>query len=258
MSNAFSFRAPGARVQVEGRQAVVVGTAPTGEGHTLRFLDTGAEAWADAPCVTDFSVFDDPQTIPMGKLLEHVHRDWAKETGHVFNGPDGLVYRLVAWRKNDGPWMEEVLARAPTRTISERAIDRSFHHHKVCPVKGCRADVTRRTGPESVRWSGLDKNGWPREATHEQRTDGRTVWVNADDGMCIGRLSPAGIDIHHGTAGQLAGEHCLFCEPGANPFAKEIPFAMYLKFCVKMQEHHGVGVSWALPVHIERERRLFG
>lgn len=43
-------------------------------------------------------------------------------------------------------------------------------------------------------------------------SDGRTVWVNADDGMCIGRFSRFGIDLHNDFATQSAGgNQCLDC-----------------------------------------------
>lgn len=43
-------------------------------------------------------------------------------------------------------------------------------------------------------------------------TDGTTVWVNADDGMSIGRFSRFGVDVHRDAAGQEAtGRQCLAC-----------------------------------------------
>lgn len=48
----------------------------------------------------------------------------------------------------------------------------------------------------------------------EYVTNGYTVWVNASDGMCIGRFAPTGIDIHHTSAGQEAGKHCIACTHG--------------------------------------------
>lgn len=48
--------------------------------------------------------------------------------------------------------------------------------------------------------------------THEIFTDGRTVWVNGADGMCIGRYSRFGVDVHNDAEGQVAtGKQCLEC-----------------------------------------------
>ena len=47
---------------------------------------------------------------------------------------------------------------------------------------------------------------------HEILTDGQTVWVNLDDGMCIGRFSRFGVDVHNDAETQLeTGKQCLDC-----------------------------------------------
>ena len=70
------------------------------------------------------------------------------------------------------------------------------------------------------------------------RSDGKTVWVNAADGSCIGRFGRAGIDIHKTGSQQLAGEgECLFCthEPTTE--------ADYDLFTARMQQLYGVTVG---------------
>jgi hypothetical protein len=47
--------------------------------------------------------------------------------------------------------------------------------------------------------------------------DGRTVWINGLDGMCLGRFSRFGVDVHKDFLGQaLSGHQCLDCKAGAN------------------------------------------
>jgi hypothetical protein len=41
------------------------------------------------------------------------------------------------------------------------------------------------------------------EKGYEISTDGRVVWVNAPDGMCVGRFTKSHVDVHHNTANQL-------------------------------------------------------
>lgn len=46
-------------------------------------------------------------------------------------------------------------------------------------------------------------------------SDGKTVWVNAEDGSCIGRFGRMGIDIHRDMTAQLSGQvQCLMCTHG--------------------------------------------
>lgn len=69
------------------------------------------------------------------------------------------------------------------------------------------------------------------------RSDGKTVWVNSDQGMCIGRFSRFGIDVHHDYETQARGcAQCLECahgEPDADGWRR---------FCALMLEHYGVEV----------------
>lgn len=45
--------------------------------------------------------------------------------------------------------------------------------------------------------------------------DGKTVWINTPQGMCVGRFSQMGIDIHHDfLKQQTEGTQCLQCKKG--------------------------------------------
>lgn len=67
----------------------------------------------------------------------------------------------------------------------------------------------------------------------EIKSDGRTVWVNGEDGCCLARFSRFGIDIHNDAKGQVEGEQCLQCS--------RIPdWAAFKAGCL---EHHGVTVD---------------
>lgn len=69
-------------------------------------------------------------------------------------------------------------------------------------------------------------------------TDGRTVWVNGSDGMCLGRFSRFGIDIHRTFAEQAAGlGECLECTH------KVATNADWERFQVGMMAHHKVIVG---------------
>ncbi len=200
------------------------------------------------------NIHDDPQTIPLATLrAETVSRQFVRDVlGHYFDGHDGLVYRVIGYRENDGPWIEEIFGRAPTRTISDGALHRSFHHHKKCSVEGCRAHQIAQNAGRVLR-GGNRTNGvhWTTEWSGvQQETDGKTFWVNGPDGMCIGRLSPAGIDIHGNARAQAAGAHCCYCEPGLNPFEKSVTFPMYVRFVEKMKEHHNVEIARIVPIRI--------
>ncbi len=53
--------------------------------------------------------------------------------GHHFRGYDGKVY-LIDYHGPSGYWIAELTSRTNRRSISERAIGRTFHHHlKTCP-----------------------------------------------------------------------------------------------------------------------------
>ncbi len=68
-------------------------------------------------------------------------------------------------------------------------------------------------------------------------TDGSTVWVNADDGMSVGRFGRRGVDVHRDVAGQLeTGEQCLACIHGL-PHAEG-----WEMFRSAIAEHYGIAV----------------
>lgn len=53
------------------------------------------------------------------------------------------------------------------------------------------------------------------ETPHGLTFDGKTVWVNNDQGCCIGRFSKHGIDVHHDIKTQMEeGKVCQDCKPG--------------------------------------------
>lgn len=69
-------------------------------------------------------------------------------------------------------------------------------------------------------------------------SDGKTVWVNSSDGVCIGRFGRFGVDVHHDLKGQMdSGSQCLFCTH-TPPGAKE-----WHQFQEAMAQHHEVFVS---------------
>jgi hypothetical protein len=69
-------------------------------------------------------------------------------------------------------------------------------------------------------------------------SDGRTVWVNAEDGCCVGRFSVNGIDVHHDGASQLAlGKQCLDCKPGPCDLSD------WRHFQRAMREHYGIWIN---------------
>lgn len=69
-------------------------------------------------------------------------------------------------------------------------------------------------------------------------SDGNTVWVNSQTGMCIGRFSRFGIDIHRDFHQQADGKgECLNC-------THERPsIAEWERFKSGMREHYGVSVG---------------
>lgn len=77
------------------------------------------------------------------------------------------------------------------------------------------------------------------ETTKAQvESDGRTVWLNAADGSCVGRFSRFGVDLHRTVSEQMAGlPECLDCThecPGP---------AEWKRFQDGALLHHGVAVS---------------
>lgn len=73
---------------------------------------------------------------------------------------------------------------------------------------------------------------------HQIISDGRTVWINAVDGECVGRFSKFGIDVHTTARKQMAGEgeclHCTHEKPDANGWTI---------FQKEMLHHHDVDIG---------------
>lgn len=69
-------------------------------------------------------------------------------------------------------------------------------------------------------------------------SDGKTVWMNGEDGCCLARFSWFGIDIHHDFATQAAGAgQCLDCKKGPTTLAD------WLQFQTGVLKHYGVKVA---------------
>ena len=69
-------------------------------------------------------------------------------------------------------------------------------------------------------------------------SDGVTVWVNSQQGDCIGRFGRNGIDIHRTVEAQLNGaDQCLHCTHGA------VTADRWQEFKDKMLELYGVTVT---------------
>lgn len=68
-------------------------------------------------------------------------------------------------------------------------------------------------------------------------TDGRVVWVNSSMGMCIGRFSKDGVDVHADYDGQRAGIHCLDCIHDLPPVEA------WDRFVASMKKFHDVDVD---------------
>jgi hypothetical protein len=70
------------------------------------------------------------------------------------------------------------------------------------------------------------------------QSDDCTVWVNGSDGMCLGRFSRFGIDIHRSFAEQAAGMgECLDCTH-TKPTLDD-----WQRFKLGMQTYYGVSVG---------------
>jgi hypothetical protein len=68
--------------------------------------------------------------------------------------------------------------------------------------------------------------------------DGRTVWVNDNEGTCVARFGRMGIDVHRSYQAQLDGEgQCLDC--GAHTGDIDVDWA---RFIASMQKHYGLTV----------------
>ncbi len=66
-------------------------------------------------------------------------------------------------------------------------------------------------------------------------TDGITVWVNGHDGVCWGRFSTFGIDVHGNAEQQMSGTSCLECIP-AIPIERGGPGKMQHSHWAQFQE----------------------
>jgi hypothetical protein len=69
------------------------------------------------------------------------------------------------------------------------------------------------------------------------QSDGRTVWVHASDGACIGRFGWMGVDIHRAIDDQSMMGECLCCTHGRTGAVE------WRLFVDGMLEHHGVTVD---------------
>jgi hypothetical protein len=68
-------------------------------------------------------------------------------------------------------------------------------------------------------------------------TNGKTVWVNSSQGMCVGRFSSKGIDVHRDYNAQMRGEsQCLDCRHDL------APDEAWSYFRASMKEHYGVEI----------------
>lgn len=72
---------------------------------------------------------------------------------------------------------------------------------------------------------------------NEVSTDGRTVWINRADGMCLGRFSKNGYEISRG-AQVLDKSHYLLAEAGPTDLDD------WEVFCVCMMGHHNIDVPF--------------
>lgn len=69
---------------------------------------------------------------------------------------------------------------------------------------------------------------------HQITTNGIIVWINSDQGMCIGRFRHDVMDVHHDAAAQMAfGRQCIDCAHENVTWAN---------FKAAMLKHHGVDV----------------
>ena len=64
------------------------------------------------------------------------------------------------------------------------------------------------------------------------KTDGRTVWINSNRGMCVGRFSA-----HADYEAQLQGTHCLDCCHGL-PFDES-----WERFKTSMESHYLIAIG---------------
>lgn len=74
---------------------------------------------------------------------------------------------------------------------------------------------------------------------YQIETDGRTVWINAPDGMNVGRFGRKGVDVHKPTAEQAAGGHCADCFPRSPSV-----WADWQRFRDSVKKNHGFEVPY--------------
>lgn len=76
---------------------------------------------------------------------------------------------------------------------------------------------------------------------HQIESDGKTVWINAEDGSCIARFGRMGIDIHRTMEAQLSGKpQCLMCTHGITGVAEWEQFTEAMKdlYNIKVDEKY--------------------
>lgn len=74
---------------------------------------------------------------------------------------------------------------------------------------------------------------------HDITSDGRCVWVNDSQGLCIGRFGSLGTDVHSDFAAQVLGaDQCLDCQRHTGDI--EIDWAY---FTASMLKHYGIAVG---------------
>jgi hypothetical protein len=84
----------------------------------------------------------------------------------------------------------------------------------------------------------MDLREYTETDTYQIMSDGKSVWINSANGMCIGRYTLTGVDIHQDAAAQIAtGRECLDCfDRTADPDFD------WLKFTEGMKFHYNIDV----------------
>lgn len=77
----------------------------------------------------------------------------------------------------------------------------------------------------------------PEPHNFEVLGDGRTVWVNSPVGICVGRFTKMGVDVHVDFEKQVQGEHCLDCFKHQGDFVTS-----WQRFVSSMNRHYGVSI----------------
>lgn len=71
-------------------------------------------------------------------------------------------------------------------------------------------------------------------------SDGKTVWVNDEEGACVGRFGSGGVDVHRPAGEQELHGQCLDCIKG-EPFRLP-PSWMWKAFKRSMKKHYGISI----------------